>query len=134
MPDNFLVIRIHPDSPVDGGTFSTYLDGLQIKVFLAGTTTLLGETKINSTSLNLVQVPWMPGTYVASVSKRVEAPTPGSGSDYGKILKVTDGAGIAFGSVVTCPADSKMFPGNTSATNIPAASNPTALTLSQSIH
>ena len=55
MPNNFLVIRIHPDSPVDGGTFSTYLDGLQIKVFLAGsgtlptptspgTATLLGET------------------------------------------------------------------------------------------
>jgi hypothetical protein len=134
MADNFLVIRIHPDSPVDGGTFSTYLDGLQIKVFLAGTTTLLGETKINSTSLNLVQVPWMPGTYVASVSKRVEAPTPGSGTDYGKILKVTDGSGIAFGSLVTCPADSKMFPSNSSVTNIPVASNPTPLTLSQSIH
>jgi hypothetical protein len=130
---DFLVIRIHPDSPVDGGTFSTYLDGLQIKVFLAGTTTLLGETKINSTTLNLVEVPWIPGTYVASVSKRVEAPTPGSGSDYGKTLKVTDGAGIAFGSLVTCPADSKMFPGNASVTDIPPASNPTALTLSQSI-
>ncbi len=134
MPDNFLVIRIHPDSPVDGATFSTYLDDLQIKVFLAGTTTLLGETKINSTGLNLVQVPWIPGTYVASVSKKVASPTPGSGTDYGKILKVKDGAGIAFGSVATCPADSTMFNSNTSVTNIPAASNPTALTLSQSIH
>ena len=134
MPDNFLVIRIHPDSPVDGATFSTYLDDLQIKVFLAGTTTLLGETKINSTTLNLVAVPWMPGTYVASVSKEVAAPTPGSGTDFGTTLKVKDGAGIAFGSAPVCPADSNMFPGNTTVTTIPAASNPTALTLSQHIH
>lgn len=60
MPDNnYLVIRIHPDSPVDGATFSTYLNGLQIQVFLAGTTKtdpstgaitgiLLGETHINA--------------------------------------------------------------------------------------
>ena len=45
MADNFLIIRIHPDSPVDGGTFSTYLDGLQIKVYPANakqdSTTLL---------------------------------------------------------------------------------------------
>ena len=145
MSDNFLVIRIHPDSPVDGGTFSTYLDGLQIKVFLAGSGTLpratspgtailLGETNVNSTSLNLVEVPWIPGTYVASVSKQISSPTPGSGTDFGKILKVKNGAGIAFGSVATCPADSKMFSDNTSVTNIPAASNPTALTLNQSIH
>jgi hypothetical protein len=60
----------------------------------------VGETKINSTSLNLVQVPWIPGTYLASLSTRVEAPTTGSGSDFGKSLKVLDGAGIAFGSVV----------------------------------
>jgi hypothetical protein len=76
MPDNFLVIWIHPDSPVDGGTFGTYLDDLQIKVFLAGTNpplkTLLGETKINAPSPNLVEVPWLPGTYVASVSERKE--------------------------------------------------------------
>ena len=134
MPDNFLVIRIHPDSPVDGATFSTYLDDLQIKVYLAGTTTLLGETKINSTTLNLVAVPWMPGTYVASVSKQVAAPTPGSGTDFGTTLLVRDGAGIAFDSVPICPADSNMFPGNTTVTNIPASSNPTALTLSQNIH
>lgn len=54
MTTPYLVIRIHPDSPVDGATFRTYLDGLQIKVFLAGTTTLLGETKTNSTSSKTV--------------------------------------------------------------------------------
>ena len=135
MPDNFLVIRIHPDSPVDGGTFSTYLDGLQIEVFLAGTTTLLGENQINSTSLNLVQVPWATGAYVASVSKRVvQAVTTGSGSDFGTSLIVTDGGGIAFGSSVTCPADAKMFPSNSSVSSIAApTAQSTALALSQSI-
>src|ERR1039457_3415750 len=145
MPDNFLVIRIHPDSPVDGATFSTYLEDLLIQVYLAGTfpgtlahpPTLLGQTQVNAATLNLVEVPWTPGTYVASVSKRVTSPTSGSGTDFGKVLTVKGGTGIAFGSVATCPADSKMFNNNTSVTNIPDSSNPTApvaLTLSQSIH
>lgn len=140
MPDNFLVIRIHPDSPVDGGTFSTYLEGLQVQVILArtgtlpGTATLLGETKIKPTSLNLVQVPWTKDTYVASVSKRVADPTTGSGSDFVKGLNVKqNGASIAFGSVVVCPADTnnnKTFADNTDVSSIPAASNPpTTLTL-----
>jgi hypothetical protein len=136
MPDNFLVIRIHPDSPVDGATFSTYLDDLQIKVYLAGTTpplsTLLGETKVNAATLNLVEVPWIPGTYVASVSKKVVAATAGSGTNFGTALEVADAAGIAFGSVATCPADSKMFNANTSVTDIPNAAHPT-LTLNQNI-
>src|SRR5579863_9638869 len=98
MPDNFLVIRIHPDSPVDGATFSTYLEDLQIKVYLAGTypgttthpAVLLGETQVNASSLNLVAVPWLSDTYVASVSKKVAAPTTGSGTNFGTTLKVTD--------------------------------------------
>ena len=104
MPDNFLVIRIHPDSPVDGATFSTYLEDLQIKVFLAGTTTLLGETQVNSATLNLIQVPWIPDTYVASVSKRVALATPGSGTNFGTTLDVKKADGIAFGSIPTCPS------------------------------
>ena len=142
MPDNFLVIRIHPDSPVDGATFSTYLEDLQIKVYLAGTypgtaahpAVLLGQTQVNAYTLNLVAVPWLSNTYVASVSKKVAAPTTGSGTNYGTTLQVTDGAGIAFGSLAICPADSSMFNSNTSVTVIPAASNPTTLTLSQNIH
>ena len=79
-------------------------------------------------------VPWLSNTYVASVSKKVAAPTTGSGTNYGTTLQVTDGAGIAFGSLAICPADSSMFNSNTSVTVIPAASNPTTLTLSQNIH
>lgn len=89
---------------------------------------------MNSTTLNLVAVPWLTGTYVASVSKRVASPTPRSGSDFGNVLTVSDGAGMAFGSLPICPADSLMFNSNTSVTNIPASSNPTALMLSQNIH
>ena len=65
MPDNFLVIRIHPDSPVDGATFSTYLEDLQIKVYLAGTypgtaahpAVLLGQTQVNPTLSTWWQFP-----------------------------------------------------------------------------
>jgi hypothetical protein len=137
MSDNFLVIRIHPDSPVDGATFSTYLDGLQIKVYLAGTypgtptnpPVLLGETSINSSSLNLVGIPWMSNTYVASVSKLSTSPTAPSGTT----LSVDHADGIAFGSTVVCPSDSKMFSGNASVTSIPKpmSSNSTPLGLSQ---
>src|SRR5450755_280705 len=153
MAVNFLVIRIHPDSPVDGGTFSSYLDSLQIKVFLAGSGTLptptspgtailLGETTINSTGLNLVQVPWATNTYVTSVSKLVAVATSGSGSDFGKSLDVqalssqqntVDATGIAFGSVVVCPADTSVFANNTGVSIIPEASNPATLTLNQTI-
>src|SRR5579864_8672947 len=117
MPDNFLVIRIHPDSPVDGATFSTYLEDLQIKVYPAGTypgtpahpAVPIGQTQVNAATLNLVAVPWTPGTYVASVSNRAAANTSGSGGNFGSTLDVPDAAGIAFGSVPTCPADAKMF-------------------------
>src|ERR1700722_2465262 len=117
MPNNFLVIRIHPDSPVDGATFSTYLQGLQIKVYLAGTypgtatqpAVLLGETQVNAETLNLVAVPWMTGTYVASVSQQVAANTTGSGTNFGTTLDVPKATGIAFGSIPICPADSTMF-------------------------
>ena len=134
MPDNFLVIRIHPDSPVDGATFGTYLDGLQIQAYLAGTQTLLGQTQVNSSSLNVVKVPWTADTYVASVSKQVQAPTQGSGTNYGTTLSVSQPNGIAFSSAVTCPADANMFPTNTAVTKIPAAAKPTPITLSQNIH
>jgi hypothetical protein len=119
MPDNFLVIRIHPDSPVDGATFSTYLEELQIKVYLAGTypgtpahpAVLLGGTQVNAETLNLVAVPWMTGTYVASVSQQVAANTTESGTNFGTTLDVNEAAGIAFGSIPISPADSKMFAG-----------------------
>src|SRR5450631_3160006 len=142
MADNFLVIRIHPDSPVDGATFSSYLEDLQIQVYLAGTypgtpahpAILLGETQVNTATLNLVQVPWMPDTYVASVSKQLAANTHGSGTNFGPTLEVEKAGGIAFGSIPTCPADSKMFDSNTTVTKIGDPATTTTLTISQNIH
>jgi hypothetical protein len=147
--NNFLVIRIHPDSPVDGGTFSSYLEDLQIQVFLAGTTstdpstgeitgTLLGETKVNS-GFNLVTDPWQGNTYIAAVSKLVTTPPAPTGStqDFGTTLTVTDAADVAFGSLATCQTDSKMFASNTSVAGIPLPSSTdpstTKLTLNQNI-
>ncbi|HKN59914.1 MAG TPA: neuraminidase-like domain-containing protein [Candidatus Acidoferrales bacterium] len=136
MPDNFLVIRIHPDSPVDGGTFSTYLTDLLIQVFLAGPQpqTLLGSTQVNPGNISLVGVPWSPGVYVLSVSTSVASPTRQSGSsNYGTTLQVPHGNGIAFGSVVTSAADSSLFNGNTVVSVIPVTANPTKLTLGTAI-
>ena len=42
-----------------------------------------------------------------------------------------DAAGIAFGSVVACPADTSVFANNTGVSIIPEASNPATLTLNQ---
>ena len=37
MADQYLVIRLVPKSPIDGTTFSTYLDNLALQVFEAKT-------------------------------------------------------------------------------------------------
>jgi len=140
MPNNFLVIRIHPDSPVDPATFSTYLEPLTIDVYLGGTypgttmnpAVLLGEAKASAGAINLVAVPWSSGTYVASVSQEVAAATQPSGSTFGTTLVVENGDGIAYGSIPNCPADSKMFNGGTTVTAI-APGTPANLTLSQNI-
>jgi hypothetical protein len=133
---SYIVIRLVPDSPVDGGTFSTYLDGLQIQVYPADgpqtPATLLGETQIVGSDVTLAEVPWLPGTYVASVSKIVESPTPLASGNYGASLALNDGDGIAFGSVVVCPATSDLFNANTNVTDIPSETAPT-ITLNQSI-
>jgi hypothetical protein len=34
---SYIVIRLIPESPVDGATFATYLDGLRLQVFDAYT-------------------------------------------------------------------------------------------------
>jgi Tc toxin complex TcA C-terminal TcB-binding domain/Protein of unknown function (DUF2934) len=134
---SYLVVRLVPESPVDGGTFSTYLDGLQIQVYAADepqiAANLLGETQIVSSDLTLAEVPWLPGTYVASVSKVVQTPTTEVGSgNYGTTLQINDGNGIAFGSDVACPSNTQLINANTAVTDIPSASTPT-VTLSQSI-
>ncbi|MGA2167154.1 MAG: neuraminidase-like domain-containing protein [Terracidiphilus sp.] len=137
---SYIVIRLVPDSPVDGGTFSTYLDGLQIQVYPAGAlqvpANLLGETQIVTSNITLAQVPWLPTTYVASVSKLVETGTAlVSSGNYGTTLTLEDANGVAYASVVTCAENTGLFNSNTEVTKIPAAppnTEPT-ITLSGSI-
>jgi hypothetical protein len=76
---SYIVVRLVPDSPVDGATFGSYLDGLQIKIYPAEApqtaATLLGSTQIALSSLSLSPLPWALGTYIASVSKDLQAGT-----------------------------------------------------------
>ena len=44
----YVVVRLVPETPVDGATFSTYLDGLQIKAYLAGTLHLPGGFELST--------------------------------------------------------------------------------------
>src|ERR1700726_1080202 len=121
---SYIVIRLVPESPVDGATFGGYLDGLEIKIYPAKApqtaATLLGSTQIDLSSLSLSPLPWAPGTYVASVSKGLRTGTVQAGaSNYGTTLPLADANGVMFGSVPICASDSKAFAANTSVTNIP---------------
>ena len=61
---SYLVVRHVPKSPVDGGTFGSYLDDPQIEVYSANassTTLPLGSTTAHQSNLLLVGAPWLPG-------------------------------------------------------------------------
>ncbi len=141
---SFLVIRIHPDSPVDGGTFGTYLDGLQIQVYPADepqtAAHLLGETPVALAPLTLTPVPLALGTYVAAVTKLVTTQTAEvATNDFGKKLVFANADGIAVGAVITTIVGSgatNPFQGDTVVTDITPATNPPTsqtVTLSKSI-
>jgi len=134
---SFLVIRIHPDSPVDAATFGTYLDGLQIQAYSADQPpTLLGQTAKSGPPVTIAQVPFQLNTYVVSALKLVTTTTPEvSSGDFGTELVFEDAAGIAVGSVVTA-SDTSLFSGNTSVTKISPPTSPATtqtVTLSQKI-
>jgi hypothetical protein len=131
---SYLVVRLVPESPVDGATFSSYLDGLQITIYPANpssSTPALGSTSVDQQNL-LVEVPWLPGVYVASVSKAVAQGTALSGGNYGKSLSLGDGNGIAFGAVVVCPDSPSDINANTTVTDIPSVTKP-AVSLNQTL-
>lgn len=134
---SYVVIRLIPDAPVDGGTFSTYLENLTIKVYPANDPggTLLGEITTVDSDLTLSEIPWSPGTYVASVSTNLAKATVQAGTkNFGNILVLGNANGIPFGSVVIDPSDSSAFGSNTDVNNIAAQSGSTAtVTVSQNI-
>jgi hypothetical protein len=99
--NGYLVIRLVPASPVDGGTFATYLNNLRIQVFAANP--LNGPPLSDFVySSPLTLFPWPPGsnTYLSIASVPTSAPTVYNGTDYGNTLTFTSTDGIPVGSYV----------------------------------
>ena len=97
MTDNYLVIQLTPTSPVDGATFTSYLEGLKIDVYPANTTqnstTLLGSA---SYPVPLMLIPQPAGDFLGWVLVPTSAATPQT--NFGKVLQFDSTAGIAVGS------------------------------------
>ena len=135
---SYLVVRLHPDTPVDSGTFGTYLDGLSIKVYPADApqipANLLGQVPavsgLSYAPVQLIEVPFAPGTFIAAVPKLlVDSTKPVSPNDFGNTLSLDSLAGLAYGSAVVSPVDSTLISGGTTVTNLAG----TTATLNQEI-
>lgn len=131
MSDNYLVIRLTPTSPVDGATFTSYLEGLTIDVYPANapqnSTTRLGDA---SYPVPLMLIPQSGGDILAWVLASTSAATPST--NFGKVLQFNSTEGIAVGSTPYISAD---FLGNNffaSGTFVTAVTD-TAVTLSKDI-
>src|ERR1700722_15207649 len=91
----YLVIRLVPDAPVDGPTFATYLDGLQIQAFDAYTGAPLSDYAYASP---LVISQNSLGQYGAVVSAMTSTSTPFSAGSYGATLTFDSADAISIGS------------------------------------
>jgi hypothetical protein len=107
MAQPYLVVRLVPEAPIDGATFSTYLDGLQLQVFNAFDSTVPLSDVVYASPLSLFQ--WPPGSgngpLLAGASAVTSAGTnyissgPHSGA-YGDTLSLDSTEGISVGSFV----------------------------------
>jgi hypothetical protein len=104
----YLVVRLIPEAPIDGATFATYLDNLQLQVFDAYTGAPVSDLAYSS-SLTLFAplflVDSTPGTLSNYFQTAVSAPTTQpasyvSAGDYGQTLKLESTSGISAGSFV----------------------------------
>ena len=91
----YLVIRLVPDAPVDGPTFATYLDGLQIQAFDAYTGAPLSDYAYASP---LVISQNGAGAYGTVVSAMTSTSTPFSAGSYGTTLTFDSADAISIGS------------------------------------
>jgi Tc toxin complex TcA C-terminal TcB-binding domain len=94
----YVVIRLVPESPVDGATFATYLDGLALQLIDANTLQPRSDLAYSS-PLILFEWPGASG-WMSLVSVPTSEPTSYNGSDYGNTLKFDSTDGIPVGSVV----------------------------------
>ena len=98
---SFIVVRLVPDSPVDGGTFSTYLDDLRLQVFDAYTTNPLSDFVYSSPYVLTQAGGLFGGNWISVVSVTTSAPTPYvSSNNYGQSLTFESTKGIPEGSYV----------------------------------
>ena len=97
----YLVIRLVPDSPVDGATFATYLDGLQLQVIDAYTGAPLSDFVYYS-PLTVFDNPPGSGAYGAGVTASTSTSTAydSTNKNYGNTLSFDSTLGISVGSWV----------------------------------
>jgi hypothetical protein len=120
---SYLVIRLVPDSPVDGATFATYLEDLRLQVIDANTL-LPWSGFAYSSPMIMVDDPI--AGWIATVSAPTNSPTAysGSSSNYGSQLTFDSTDGISVGSYVfsadqtTIPPSSKLIVTEVSPTTI----------------
>ena len=114
MANPYVVIRLVPDSPVDGATFATYLDNLTLQVLDANPPCDPISGLAYASPLTVLQ--WPPGsgsgTYLSYATEATSASTAYvSAGDYGKTLQFDSTNGISVGSYVYS-ADQTTIPGN----------------------
>jgi hypothetical protein len=95
---SYIVVRLVPESPVDGGTFSTYLDDLRLQVFDAYSGKPLSDI-VYSSPYVLTQWGGLLGQWISVVSVVTSAPTQFVASgNYGSTLTFDSVNGIPEGS------------------------------------
>jgi hypothetical protein len=95
----YVVVRLVPKSPIDGATFSTYLDNLALRLQDASTGDPLSGLAYAS-PLTVFQ--WAIGSnaYLSSASAITSASTNYSSGNYGKTLTFDSTDGISIGSYI----------------------------------
>lgn len=98
---NYPVVRLVPESPVDGGTFSSYLEDLQLQVFDAYNDQIPLSDPVFSSPYGLTQ--WGPlGIWLVTVTAMTTAETAYSttNTNYGTTLALDKVDGIPEGAYV----------------------------------
>ena len=127
--EHFVVVRLVPESPVDGTTFSTYLADLQLEVKDANASGKPGDPAHGLLSdpahparfspLALFQWPPGSGSYLEVTSARTSEPTTYvSKADYGNELTFPSTEGISAGSFAIS-ADHAAIPADVTINNSP---------------
>jgi Tc toxin complex TcA C-terminal TcB-binding domain len=114
----YIVIRLVPESPVDGATFATYLDGLALQVIDANTSLPRSDLAYSS-PLILFQWPGA-GGWMSLASAPTSEPTSynRSAGDYGNTLNFNSTDGIPVGSYVYSSDQTTIPPGSLQVTSV----------------